>query len=224
MENPQLLPSLLHAHRHTFLPVLGVPLNAETAIAIDCSDANPALQHIDLNDTAALRQWIDAQRGERIGYGGYGERRAFYRVSPIFSEGATDRCVHLGIDLWAEAGRPVFVPFGGSIHSFQNNNKYRDYGPTVILEHQLRGHNFFTLYGHLSETDLGSLREGLYLSAGERIGHIGSAGENGGWPPHLHFQIIADLLGRSGDYPGVSTEQEAAESLLWCPDGMLMLV
>src|SRR5258708_1956966 len=36
--------------------------------------------------------------------------------------------------------------------------------------------------------------------------------ENGGWPPHLHFQVITDLLDRGTDFPGVAL---AAERGIW---------
>ena len=36
------------------------------------------------------------------------------------------------------------------------------------------------------------------------IARIGTTAENGGWPPHLHFQLITDLLDRHGDFPGVA--------------------
>jgi murein DD-endopeptidase MepM/ murein hydrolase activator NlpD len=223
MEFPQQLPFLLQAHYGQFYPVLGEPLDDHNSVPLDCSEDNPELQDIDLSSTPALDAWIRAQRGDRIGYGGYGERRAFYRSSPLFRKGDTDRCIHLGVDLWTEAHRTVYAPLGGTVHSLQNNDQYRDYGPTVILEHQLGGHSFYTLYGHLSTEDLGLLRPGQYLVRGERIGKLGTDDENGGWPPHLHFQIIAHLLGHSGDFPGVCTAQDTPLYILCCPSPMMIL-
>ncbi|MFN8458044.1 MAG: aminotransferase class III-fold pyridoxal phosphate-dependent enzyme [Anaerolineae bacterium] len=46
--------------------------------------------------------------------------------------------------------------------------------------------------------------EGQPVKQGERLGKIGDSTVNGGWPPHLHFQIITDMLGRSGEFPGVA--------------------
>ncbi|MEO6446181.1 MAG: aminotransferase class III-fold pyridoxal phosphate-dependent enzyme, partial [Gemmatimonadaceae bacterium] len=46
---------------------------------------------------------------------------------------------------------------------------------------------------------------------------------NGGWPPHLHFQVICDLLGREGDFPGVARARERAVWLSLCPDPALMV-
>jgi len=37
---------------------------------------------------------------------------------------------------------------------------------------------------------------------------LGNESENGNWPPHLHFQIINDIEGKFGDYPGVCSFKE----------------
>ena len=47
--------------------------------------------------------------------------------------------------------------------------------------------------------------------------------ENGGWPAHLHFQIIGDLMGFIGDFPGVAKQSEIEEWLERCPDPNLIL-
>jgi peptidoglycan LD-endopeptidase LytH len=52
---------------------------------------------------------------------------------------------------------------------------------------------------------------------------LGGADENVGWPPHLHLQIIRDLEGRRGDYPGVCRVSEAPQWLARCPDPNLLL-
>ena len=67
----------------------------------------------------------------------------------------------------------------------------------MIIQHD----SFFTLYGHLSET---SLPVGTRVKAGQEIARIGDRPGNGDWPPHLHYQIIRDLLGMGCDFPGVA--------------------
>jgi peptidoglycan LD-endopeptidase LytH len=47
--------------------------------------------------------------------------------------------------------------------------------------------------------------------------------ENGNWPPHLHFQLIADMEGWKGDYPGVCKYSEREKWLGNCPDPDLVL-
>ncbi len=52
---------------------------------------------------------------------------------------------------------------------------------------------------------------------------IGDSTINGHWPPHLHFQVITDLLGCSGNFPGVCTARDRAVWLDLCPDPNLIL-
>jgi hypothetical protein len=53
---------------------------------------------------------------------------------------------------------------------------------------------------------------------GEVFAYLGTAEENVNWPPHLHFQLIYDLQGRSGDYPGVCFREELSFQKKNCPD------
>jgi 4-aminobutyrate aminotransferase-like enzyme len=81
----------------------------------------------------------------------------------------------------------------------------RDYGPTVILRHEPTGGPVFhTLYGHLGREIPESVRPGARVGRGEPIAAVGALDVNGGWPPHLHFQLITDLLDRDGEFPGVA--------------------
>ena len=105
----------------------------------------------------------------------------------------------------APDGTEVFAPLDGAVLSVQRNPAPLDYGPTVILEHAGEdGRPFFTLYGHLDEEVLGRLQPGAPVAAGELVGRLGAEAVNGGWPPHLHFQVVLDRLGRTGDFPGVA--------------------
>ncbi len=160
------------------------------------------------------------------GIGRYDEARLVY-TSELFQSGSDDgpewRTVHLGLDIFMEPGAAVFAPLDGNVHSFRNNAATLDYGPTIILQHSVAGGvTFYTLYGHLSAGSLENLSEGMPVMQGARIGKIGDATINGGWPPHLHFQIITDLMGRSGDFPGVARPSERAIWLSLSPDPNLI--
>ena len=96
-------------------------------------------------------------------------------------------------------------------------------GPTVILDHELDGIHFCTLYGHLSCTTLDGIHIGAILDAGDVLGEVGDVHENGGWPPHLHFQVIREMPGPEGDYPGVAAPSEREHFLAQCPDPNLIL-
>jgi hypothetical protein len=47
--------------------------------------------------------------------------------------------------------------------------------------------------------------------------------ENGHWPPHLHFQVIVDMKGMKGDYPGVCAWPERESYLENSPDPDIIL-
>ncbi len=114
-------------------------------------------------------------------------------------------------------------PLDGIVHSFAFNNNDSDYGATLILTHNLDGASFHTLYGHLSLNSLKNLSEGKNIKKGEVIAEFGMRFENGNWPPHLHFQLITDMQGWKGDYPGVCKFSERQQWLDNCPDPDLVL-
>lgn len=161
--------------------------------------------------------------GSEIGVGRYDEERIVYTADQ-FQTDDEPRTVHLGIDLFQPTGSPIFAPLDGIVHSFADNTLPLDYGPTIILEHRPDDAAvFWTLYGHLSRTSLGGLAEGQTISRGMQIGTLGAPDENGGWAPHLHLQLITDLLGRRGDFPGVGTVSERAIWKSLSPDPNLLL-
>lgn len=202
-------------------------LNAERCVRLDLSDRNPALGRFDPGDTPVFTAFVQQEierGGARYAAGGYGENRTLYEMSAVFkSADAEPRTLHLGIDLWLEAGAAIHAVLPGVVHSTQDNAAFGDYGPTLILQHDLDGERFFTLYGHLAQPTLARTQPGQRIECGELMGWLGTSSENVGWPPHLHFQVIRDLGGRHGDYPGVCRPSEAAEWLANCPDPNLLL-
>jgi 4-aminobutyrate aminotransferase-like enzyme/Ser/Thr protein kinase RdoA (MazF antagonist) len=176
--------------------------------------------------TAALFAAMKAA-GAAVGIGRYNEARAVYR-SPAFAVPGNDgpewRTIHIGLDLFLEPGAPVFAPLDGVVHSFRNNDAPLDYGPTIILQHTVADGalTFFTLYGHLSPDSLEGLEEGRRIRRGAQIASIGNFPANGNWPPHLHFQIVADMLGREGDFPGVAPASAREIWLSLSPDPNLV--
>lgn len=166
--------------------------------------------------------------GTTVGVGRYNEARPIYTTDLFRVEGNSGpewRTVHLGLDLFRAVGSPVYAPLDGVIHSFVDNTAPLDYGPTLILEHTVAegALTFYTLYGHLSRDSLDGLVEGKTIRRSERIGTIGDMAVNGGWPPHLHFQVIADLLDRRGEFPGVGLPSQRPVWLSLCPDPNLVL-
>ena len=165
--------------------------------------------------------------GAAFGVGRYDEARLVY-TSPLFgaSGNPTDerRTIHLGIDMFVQAGTALRAPLEGVVHVAADNIAPLDYGPVVILRHETGdGEEFFTLYGHLSRETLAGLKAGQRIARGEEFARVGAISENGGWTPHLHFQIILDLLELGADFPGVAhaSQREAWTSL--SPDPNLLL-
>lgn len=223
-----MLSALLRQHAAALGPVLPIDLSAADVGRLDFTAANPALRHANLRDSAAfeglVKQLLSAQNA-RVGVGGYLENRVIYRRSPgLFGDPAAPaRSLHLGVDVWLPAGTPVLTPLPATVHSRADNAHFGDYGPTVILQHALEGTPFYTLYGHLSRREFEEIREGQVLEKGAAFATVGPYPENGDWPPHLHFQIIADMQGRRGDFPGVALPEEREQWAALCPDPNLVL-
>ncbi len=208
----------------SFTPVIDDTYTISEYIAFDMSAKNGELGAIDQSDPETFQCLLDdflLRSDKKIAYGGYNEKRSLYDGNDKF--GSDRRNIHLGIDFWASAGTSVLVPLDGKVHSFQNNAAFGDYGPTIILQHQVFNYTFYTLYGHLSIASLDELYMGKFFQKGERIAALGSPDENVGYAPHLHFQIIKDLQGKTGDYPGVCNEKDSARYLENCPDPALLL-
>jgi murein DD-endopeptidase MepM/ murein hydrolase activator NlpD len=210
-----------------FFPVMGEKLTAENTLKLDFTAHNEALDSVNLSDTAEFDRFMFDQLkkgGKKYGIGGYLENGSIYRRSEVFATKSADfRNIHLGVDIWTEAGAPVFVPFVGKFHSFQDNTGFGNYGPTIILEHEIEGKKLYSLYGHLFRKDLEKLHVGQEFQAGELLCHVGPFPENGDWPPHLHFQLIWDLGGKWSDYQGVAAERDLEFYKENCPDPNLMI-
>src|SRR4051794_12354297 len=207
-----------------------IPFNAKTdkLLRFDFTSDNKTLTEEIFNNTAKFTSYLNNQlkrANAKYGIGGYNEHRTIYSRSAAFdsSDGEEPRRLHLGIDIWGKVETPVFAPIGGMVHSFAFNNSFGDYGATIVLLHQLDGIAFYTLYGHVSLKDIGVLNEGQYINHGQELAHFGLPQENGQWPAHLHFQVIADMEFKKGDYPGVCKLSEKEKYLCNCPDPDLIL-
>ncbi|MBS0028728.1 peptidoglycan DD-metalloendopeptidase family protein [Chitinophaga sp. 22321] len=221
-----MLQEVLRKHQSTFKPVIPLLGVHESLLVMDFTANNTTLTKTILQDINKFSRYIDntlLQSGCRLGIGGYAEHRTIYAVSPHFDAGEEPRRLHLGTDVWGEAGTQLYAPLNAHVHSFRFNDHFGDYGATIILQHQLDGHLFYTLYGHLSISNLQGLYENMPVAAGQLLAHFGTPSENGGWPPHLHFQLIEDMQGFRGDYPGVCRYSEKEKYLQNCPDPDVIL-
>lgn len=190
-------------------------------IPIDLSVDNKELSDIDFSEPQICEKYIYdflANNNGKVAYGGYFEIRNLYNHNTIFNNEQKPRNIHLGIDFWTPENTEIIIPFDGVVHSFANNDKAGDYGPTIILKHQFNYAVFYSLYGHLSYTSIENLKEGTVFKKGEVLAKIGGDNINGGYAPHLHFQIIKDLQDYIGDYPGVSSIEDLDFFKINCPN------
>ncbi|MCW1970951.1 MAG: aminotransferase class III-fold pyridoxal phosphate-dependent enzyme [Anaerolineae bacterium] len=241
-----------HATAGHFAPVLGQPWAEIETYAFDLSVGNPLFGSSDIGASPqrfeALLNWAMASQNPpaTVAVGGYDEARLIYSA-PEFVNGETPdterRTVHLGLDLWSKAETPIHAPLAGKVVAFHNNTARLDYGPVIILQHELDNekwkmengelelpaHNpkskitFYTLYGHLSLGSLDGLYVGKDIAAGEVFAWMGPPPINGDWAPHLHMQVMLDLLDQGVDYIGVCRASQRSLWLNLSPDPNLIL-
>ena len=107
-----------------------------------------------------------------------------YIVTQKFGETITDSKGHTGIDLWQPIGTPVYAVEGGDILAAGSiNNSYGNsqYGKCVLIDHK---NGYYTFYAHL---DTVTVKKGMSVLAGAKIGTVGATGNVTG--PHLHFEV-----------------------------------
>lgn len=153
------------------------------------------------------------------GIGKYDEKRQnMYTASQYKGQ----RNIHMGIDIWTAEGSPVFAFDDGEIAYFTNNNQPGNYGPTIVTKHILNSKPIFALHGHLSVESLNDLRAGQPVIKGEKIATLGTEEVNGGWAPHLHFQLSIEDPGKA-DMPGVVSDKDHKKALTLYPDPRIVL-
>jgi murein DD-endopeptidase MepM/ murein hydrolase activator NlpD len=220
------LAAYLNANPYKVGKVVDYDPAADKLYPLDLTANNPELNADMVADTAQFSNYVShklAGGNYRYAIGGYMEHRTIYNRSALFDTDDEPRRLHLGVDIWGDAGIPIYAPLVGTIHSFADNNHYGDYGPTIILQHDLDGMPLYSLYGHLSRTSLTSLQVGQKIEMNQQIASLGAADENGSWPPHLHFQLMLDIGYAKGDYPGVGQYSQMETYLQNIADPQLIL-
>ncbi len=143
--------------------------------------------------------------------GRYLESRRLYAAANFGAIGhpaLEKRTQHLGLDIFGPAGTPVHAPLDGKVIVNTIVDLPLDYGGLLVLEHQTNnGTPFYTLYGHLAHDSL-KIAVGNQVIGGQQIACLGAPHENGGWPPHLHWQFMIDLVGLGKEFPGVAYAKE----------------
>ena len=132
------------------------------------------------------------------------------------------RNIHVGIDIGGPVGTPCMAFMDGIIHDFGYNPEAGDYGNVIITEHKISGKSIWALYGHLDSESILNKNKGQLIKKSEIIGHFGDEEENGGWEPHLHFQLSL-VKPETHDLPGVVAKEERESALKKYPDPRLVL-
>lgn len=127
----------------------------------------------------------------RYGFGRYDEDRVGMYEAPLFkNEGEGEmRTVHMGLDVGAAEGTPIFAPVNCQIWGAANLANEGDYGGTLVLQAQWDTFDLFMLLGHLSKATTSRWKSGDRVEKGDLLGWLGGPRENGGWNPHLHWQL-----------------------------------
>ena len=154
-------------------------------------------------------QALRKSRNAELGIGPWGEKRAVYAGQMFQSKliKMRRRNRHLGLDIFADAGTAVLTPLGGRVVDVVIEREPLGYGCAVLIEHEPEpGVRFASLWGHLAHETAERLAKGQKLAAGDVIGRLGDAKENGGWLPHLHLQLVAYATDDLAPIPGVGEE------------------
>lgn len=99
------------------------------------------------------------------------------RISPFTGR----RTMHLGIDIVASAGAPVYAPADGVVIF---NGVKGGFGNFIMIAH---GYGLVTRYGHNSRS---LVQVGQLIKRGDQIAAVGVSGRATG--PHLHYEIVID--------------------------------
>ncbi|HSF85600.1 MAG TPA: aminotransferase class III-fold pyridoxal phosphate-dependent enzyme [Acidimicrobiia bacterium] len=195
---------------------LELELDPETTCVIDWSVTAAEAVHPTVAppmvEQVALTEETMRRNRASVGLGRYGEPRWVY-AAPEFAtptnRGPAARTVHLGVDLSCPVGTGVRALCAGTVERVEVEALDGGYGPVVTLRHEPSDALVFhTLYGHLDAAAVAHLSHGDVVATGETIGAVGAPPENGNWPPHLHFQLVTDLLDLDGPFPGVALPDE----------------
>ncbi len=219
--------SWLNANRGNFAPVLGVDLSNAPLRSLSVENCTSPQNPFDLGAKEAAEIGGDYIESEGIWLGYYNEPRLAY-TDPAFSNGpykASDRrTVHLGVDAFGPAGLEVHSPLEGKVEFAEYHSSYLDYGGMVILSHKTDdGDDFYTLYGHLDRDSIAPLQVGQTIEKNQVFAALGNLNSNGGWNPHLHFQLALTTQGIGNNWPGAADPDELALYNAICPNPAVLM-
>ena len=217
----------LEKERGNFAPLMGQDLSDAPlgSLSVESSTWPQNPFHLPLEEAARVGE--EFEDNGRIWLGYYHEPRLIY-AEAAFRNGpwkASDRrTVHLAVDAFAPAQTPLFAPLRGEVFVAEYREGHLDYGGVIILRHETpEGDAFFTLYGHLDPEFLERLSVGQTVEQGEAFCRLGDPSMNGGWAPHVHFQLALTTEGIEADWPGVGDPDDMEFWRAVCPNPAALL-
>jgi len=213
--------------RGSFAPLMGQDLSDAPMGSLSVENATSPQNPFHLSMEEATTIGKEFEDDGRIWLGYYYEPRLIY-TEPAFRNGpwkaSNRRTVHLAVDAFAPKGTPLFAPLRGTVFIAEYRAGHLDYGGVIILRHETpEGDPFYTLYGHLDPEVLDRLKPGDTIEKGAAFCRLGDPSMNGGWAPHVHFQLALTTDGIEANWPGVG---DPDEMYLWqaiCPNPAALL-
>ncbi|MFS4581598.1 aminotransferase class III-fold pyridoxal phosphate-dependent enzyme [Phaeobacter sp. C3_T13_0] len=216
--------SYLETHNGGFAPLMGRHLTDLPMGSLSVENSTWPQNPFDmpLAEAAEVGSEFAGEDGSDWWLGYYNEPRLIYTAN-AFRKGhhkASDRrTVHLAVDVFAPAAQSLHAPLDGEVVVVEDRANHLDYGGVIILKHHTdTGEDFYTLYGHLDPECCTRLAIGDKVEKGAPFCQLGSPDQNGGWAPHVHFQLSLSTKGIESDWPGVADPDDL---VLWnalCPN------
>ncbi len=167
--------------------MLGLDLSAGSTL-VASNPADNAAEPFARRVFAAMRE-----AGAAIGAGGYDEARLIYAADAFATGAVTDerRTIHIGLDLTLPAGSPLYAPLDGVVHGFEDAAARLDYGPVIVLRHDIPGDEprvvLHALRASRSRSRSRDCTSARRIKAGERFAAIGA-------PPEQRRLVAARAL------------------------------
>ena len=193
----------LEHNGHRCSPIMSRNMAPDRLTVLDLS--------VDANSSGPLTMLLDAALRNTTPIGRFGEDRDVYKTEAFATADPTERrTIHVGIDMFAPADEAILAPLDAVVVGIDYETVPLGFGAMLVLQHETdSGEPFWTVYGHLSRASMDSLHVGHRVRAGDVVARLGTPQENGGWPPHVHFQVMTDLCGWSvTEIIGVVTRSE----------------
>ena len=148
---------------------------------------NPSATELELNRVAQFKELVTPQRHWRGTFirPNQGRVSTVFGVRRYYNGKFAENYYHKGVDYAAGTGSPVVAPANGTVALVGNENEgFQIHGNTIGIDH---GQGVLSIFLHLNDINV---QEGERVSAGQKIGTVGSTGASTG--PHLHWGLYVN--------------------------------